>query len=349
MQLMQKKTRTPIGIDVAGRSIHAMQLMGEKGEWQVSAAAAIGRSRPGQPMDETEAGRLKSVLSRQGFKGEDIVLAVPPAQLLTNILDLPPRISGAPVDQIARTEVGRMYDRSPGSFEMSSWDLPTPARARKGSQTMVAACGHAEADAYLDIFEGRGLSVTAFEAEACALFRALSPLLSGSEGVSAVLQIGWDAGLLLLMQSGTVVYQRDLPEVGIGRLHSAMTGQLGLDVEMADYVLETVGFNPEESEWQVRADVVSKLAAHFMAAIEELRVSLSYAAHQYAGSGVERLLLVGEGASIPGLGEHMSGQLSVGVRPVRLADIATCPDEGLADPNATNMTKAVWLARFFSE
>ena len=349
MQLMRRKTRTPIGIDIGGRSIHAVQLVRAGSVWAVHAATAIGRNRPEQLIDATEVERLRDLLRRQGFIGRDISLAVPPSQLLTNILDLPPRGSGAPVDQIARMEVGRMHDRAPDSFEMACWDLPTPARAKKGSQTMVAACGHAEADAYLDVFESKDLNVTAFDVEACALSRALNPLLAKSVGISGVLQLGWESGLLLLFHGDVVVYQRDLREAGIGQLHSAMTGQLGLDVEMADYVMEAVGFGAGGDDWEVRADVVSKMTAHFMAVADELRVSLSYAAHQYPGSDVEQLLLVGEGASVPGLAEQLAGQLSMDVRAVRLEDLVSCPDGSMVDPEVTHMTKAIGLARFFDE
>ncbi len=350
MKLIRRQVRTPIGIDVSGRYIHAVQLRQTATGWCATATADLERSRPGQPMDGGEVARLEDVLARQGFVGSDAVLAVPPDQLLTNILELPPHESGAPVDQIARIEIGRMHDRQPDSFEMASWLLPAPARARKGSApTMVAACGHAEADAYLDLFERQGLNIMALDVEACAFARALNPLLEKTAAMSAVLKLGWSSGLLLLLHGGVVVYQRDLPEAGLGRLHKAMVEQLGLDAEMADYVMESVGFASDEEDWKARGDLVSKLATHFRAAAEEVQVSLSYAAHQYPTSGVEQLLLVGAGAGIPGLSEHMAASLSAEVETVRLAQVVECPADSMIDGEATGLTKAVGLAKFFSE
>ena len=349
MHLMRRQVRTPVGIDPAGRSFHAVQLSRTRSAWSVGAVAALRRAHPGRPMDALEAARLRDVLGRQGFHGRDVVLSVPPEHLLTNILDLPPRGSGAPVDQIARMEIARMYDRDPRALEMACWNLPTPARGKKAPPTMVAACGHNEADAFLDLFEGQGLNVTALDVEACALSRALGPLLSRAEGMSAVLQLGWGTGLLLLLHGGVVVYQRDLPEAGVGRLHDAMTGQIGLDEEMADHVLEAVGFGSGGDDWSVRADLVSRMTSHFRAVVEEVRVSLSYAAHQYPDSSVEQLLLVGEGASLPGLDGHVASLLDVDVQVVRLGQLVECPTGQAIDADATHMTKAVGLARFFDE
>ncbi len=353
MRWTTRTRRSPIGADVGGRFLRAVQLLPGPGSWQVAAAARLVRSRPAQPLDGQEVRRFRDVLFRQGFAGRDVVLAVPPEMLLTNILELPPRSSGAPVEQIARAELARMHARPANSFEMGCWDLPVPARAKKGAPVMVAACGHAEADAYLDVFEGEALRVVGLEAEASAVARALRGAAGLGGGMTAVLELGWGCGLLLLLHGGTVVYQRSLTEAGLARVHRALTGQLGLDEETADFVLGGEKPSPPEGEgpgaWRVRADVQSKLASYFRRLRDELQASLSYALHQYPDAPVQRLVLLGAGARLGGLSEFMASAVSAEVRTIGLGDVARAPAGLAVGGDAPDMVKCVGLARFLEE
>ena len=137
--------RSSIGVEIGNRQIAAVQLDGS-GRRVLAAAMVARKAGPaGEAAAETEAPsdipreasgafgseeahRLESVLYRQGFTGNQIVLAVPDGKLMTAVLELPSRASGAPVDQLARVELGRLHKRDPGEFEMGCWDVPRPAR-----------------------------------------------------------------------------------------------------------------------------------------------------------------------------------------------------------------------------
>lgn len=217
---------------------------------------------------------------------------------------------------------------------------------------MAAACGHDDADAFLDVFEAAGLSVVAMEAEVCSLGRALAPLLAQAAGITAVLQLEWSSALVVLLYGDVVVYQRTLTEAGTGRLHAALTESLGLDGEVAEYAIEGVGLASDQEpsgDWQLRTDVHSKVSSHFRRVVEELKVSLSYAVHQYPDAAVDALLLTGEAAAVPDLTEFMSSLVSAKVPVVRLADLAQCPPKLPIGPDAADFTKAVGLARFLAE
>jgi Tfp pilus assembly PilM family ATPase len=56
--------------------------------------------------------------------------------------------------------------------------------------------------------------------------------------------------------------------------------------------------------------------------VQELKVSLTYAQHQYHETAVSRLLLVGGGACIPGVAAHLSKTLGVESRTAAPADTA---------------------------
>src|SRR5687768_2050813 len=113
MSRLVKGPRSPIGIDVGGRAVKAVQLQRGPAGWRVAAAAAVPRvpaerkhagtptapaaaAAPGDaapaPADQgmaaitapsaAELNRLYDTLERQGFAGRQVVLAVPDARLL---------------------------------------------------------------------------------------------------------------------------------------------------------------------------------------------------------------------------------------------------------------------------
>src|SRR5258707_880189 len=104
------------------------------------------------------------------------MLTVPSADLMTGMLELPPRAPGMPFDQIARLEFARVNKCEPAGFELACWDLPQPARAGKGTNLMAVGYAHSAGEKFLDLVESAGINAVGMESAACALVRACTPL-----------------------------------------------------------------------------------------------------------------------------------------------------------------------------
>lgn len=81
-------SRSPIGIDVSGRFMNAVQLTRHGRGWRIDAASSVPRSDAAMPLTVEELSRLASMLYRQGFRGGGIVMAVPTERLVTGMLEL---------------------------------------------------------------------------------------------------------------------------------------------------------------------------------------------------------------------------------------------------------------------
>jgi len=369
--------RTPVGVDVGARSIKAVQLRPlSGGRWAVAASASIPRSaaedaavagaQPAAvtaPLATGEVERLHDVLRRQGFGGSGVVLAIPSSRLLSASLELPPRSSNAPVDSIARAEFARAHKlplEAP-NFEFAHWELPAAARGGRTSQALAVGCTHADADAVLRPFDEDGLDVVALDVEAWALARACGSLAAPPGRVTALLDMGWNACRLVVVHHRTVCYTRLLTDAALRHLHRAVGQHLGLEPEVARHVLEDAALwaaghggdapgdaagergGESANESSPAVDVRRIVWAHFDAMIAELRTSFSYAAHQYPDAPLQRLLLTGGGAVIPGAAEYLREALGIEARVARPADVAECPAGFAAAP--ASMT-ALGLAMF---
>src|SRR4051794_31126799 len=98
---MSRRQLSAIGIDAGAGAISAVQVSAAgDGRPRIEAAGIVERSEAEGPVgipSLDEARRLADVLYRQGFEGRRVVLAVPDGVLLTALLELPPRGSGAPL------------------------------------------------------------------------------------------------------------------------------------------------------------------------------------------------------------------------------------------------------------
>ncbi|MCG3180425.1 MAG: hypothetical protein BIFFINMI_02786 [Phycisphaerae bacterium] len=333
-----------IGLDIGSRSVKAAQMAGG----ELIAAIQVPRMNAGGgALADAEARQVCEMLRRRPFRGRRVATAVPSHQLMTGILELPPRSSGAPIEHLARVELGRRYDAEPSQFEADCWDLPSPVRAANRTCVMAVACKRQDAHRLLDDLEPHGLSVTALDVHALALARACRPLLAESGGTGAIMDVGWAASRLVLVHHGTVVYERALPRLGVSAMAALMAAQVGVETVKGEELLASEGLagRPGQADNdgavtlqdEETPDVTEAMAA-------EVRTPLSYLSSQYSDATVRQVVLVGGGALTPGLAARLSERLGLAVVSPGLESLCECDPELSAMGPA--MAVAIGLARY---
>jgi Tfp pilus assembly PilM family ATPase len=322
MRRFGTQSRSPIGLDIGPRTIAAAQLVTGRGGLRLDAAAKLDRPAGAEVvLTAEEAGRVAQVLRRQGFVGRQFVLAIPEQRLLSAMLELPPRSSGAPLEQLARMEMSRANRLEPGGFEMACWEVPGPARAAAGTHMMAVACRHADADELIGGMEPAGLHIAALDARAWAIARACQPALEASETTAAVLDMTENAALLAIVHDGAPAYERLLSDGALERLRDAIRAKLGMDSEVADHLFERMGLrSASEADDDVSRGAAALLSEHLEALATELRTALAYAEHRFSAE-IRRVLVQGSGAAIPGVPERLSELLGIPAQALSPADI----------------------------
>ncbi|WP_428937609.1 pilus assembly protein PilM [Fontivita pretiosa] len=356
MNLMRRmlgiRSPGPIGVDLGSHSVKAVQLApAGEGRWRVHAAARLPLPVPNHPFDVHTVRNLRDVFERHGFVGHDLVVAAPARHLLSDVLEVPPPQSGAPIGQIARAELARNAKIDDDAFELAWWDLPAPSRGGAGANTsvMAVALRHDRADELLDPFEQEDFRVVAIDPQAMALARACRLHSEHTPGsVSAILDIGFGSVLLVLVRDECVIYQRRLPDAATGMLVRWLADQFSLADDEAQYVLEQIGISvPSAAELAPPAQasrVRDLVQRHLEQMIVELEQAFGYVAHRYADTSVGRLLVCGGGATIAGLVAYLQNRLGLPVQPLSPKDLVECTDA--APGNSPAMTMATGLALY---
>lgn len=348
MGWLHRRTNTPIGIDLDGRTIRAVQLSGSPQGWCLQAIATLRRQQSNVPVSPEEIAALVRMFPQNGFTGNEVVLALPADKLISAILDLPPCSSGAPVEQIARAELARMHECDPRVIEMASWALPQPTRAGKSTPTMVCACTYSDAEGLIKLLERCGQHVVAIDTRSRALARACTPVLIDPNAITAIVELGWDWAYVVAMHGALVAYDRALSEAGLEKLVEALLAKSSLDRPAADALLREVTLNPENAnrERSKRArKPATRVEMHFDMVGDELSAPLSYLANQYPDTPVREVVLTGPCATIQGLAEYMAARLGIDVRVITPQHLVDVP-ETLSEPVDSGAIVATGLAQY---
>lgn len=337
-----------IGIDLGARQVKLVQARPQADGWRLDAVASFPRRQPAPRLDDQEVQNLLGVLERQNFRGNQVVLAVPTETLMSSVLDLPVASETAPIDQIARMEIARLFKLEPNTIEVASWKLPAATRSANATRVMATACAHPQADELLRVFDAAGLDVVAMEAASCSIARSCEKPLANSTGLCGVLDLGWQSTQLVVLYQNTIIYERVIPNGGVVSLLKAISKQTGLDEPLVNHWIThtaqtepgpggTAGV-PDPSRWAAVVDDYTQSIA------DELSKSFTYASHQYQGAAIDQAVLVGGGAGLPLVARSLEKACSFKLTPARLADLIHCPDDLSEYAGSTAFSKALGLA-----
>jgi|SRR5581483_671257 len=334
-----------IGLDLGSRSIKAMQVSRARKKARIEATAIVPYATEERAIDAACVRRIRDVLTRQGFRGNRLVICAPADRLHVELLDLPPRTSGAPVDQLARAEMMRMCKLEGSNFELATWDLPAPTRGGTGTAVMGVALPHSDTLQMFNTFEAEGLCVEAIDVQACAVARACASRQHATE-LSAVLDLGFNHAALWFIRDGVVVFQRTFTDCGTTNVLSELTKRLSVDADVAEHLLTHSGSELTGRSAPQAATVQTQIARYADSLAEELESSFAYINHRYNDSQPSTLLAIGGGAIAGGLRDALSTRLNLQVEalsPMTLAECAPATLERCANPL---LTTALGLALY---
>lgn len=319
--------RTPIGVDLAGRMVRAMQCAVRRGA-PPRVMACVQAPRPGHAVrslapSADDADLIAGLIERGGFEGSTVILGIPRDFTMCVALELPPRSSGAPLEQIARLELARANRLEPEAFEMALWEVPPPLRAGDGTHAIAVGLPPANVEPLLDALEAHGLEVLALDCRATALHRAAFPLLA-SDGLTCLIDASWEGLTVIVSLKQTIVVERFVEAAAWANVCGNMERRAGLAAEALAGTLARAASGEEALPPRVR----SLLTEYVDAVVPEVSRSVSYAAHRYPEVQLRRVLVSGDGAVSPGIFERLSTSLSALAQPLQLSHIAMLPPAG---------------------
>ncbi|MCC7390268.1 MAG: pilus assembly protein PilM [Phycisphaerales bacterium] len=319
MSTLHPRPRTHIGVDIGAARIKVAQLARGQAGWRLVAAASIDRAAHGPIPTEAEVQRVADVIYGAGFCGASVVVGAPRGQLHSAVLELPPRSSGAPIEQICEAETARMFRLSPGSYEMYAWEMPTCSERSTATQMTVSALEAAHAEELVRPFQDAGLTVDAIDLAGEALARACATQCVHDGELTALVDVGWSGVDLVVYRAGEPVYERWLAGRGLARVAESISRALAVEAGAAQLLLRRVGLRrvgTDQADPVALARLTSLTREYAEQLLNQVLGSVVYVLDRFHGEAVTRVRLTGGGAAVPDLAGYMTELSSLDVRSI---------------------------------
>ena len=313
---------SPVGVLIAGDRLSAAQLERTPGGPVLHAAASLELGRPWNAL-LAEPRRFGQMLKRfwreQGFGRREVVAAMPQEQLKVFTMDY----NGAPGQSDAEAIATELKERLKGKTAGLVVDF-VPVRQTEGErskQAVVATASRDDVTAFLDLLEQAGLRVQALDISSMALRRIVSWTNQGraaDEHSALVIDIGWASSELMIVSGRRLMLDRSI-DFGEQHMVSRVARALELPEVAAKRLITEHAFRAAPGGQPPEFDVALReiLGAELVALRGEVTKTLDYAASKTRGIGVDKVLVVGALAAIPGIAQFLAGALG---KPVELLD-----------------------------
>lgn len=303
-----------IGVDITKRGIHLAQPINPSDPTSPVRTAFAPRAPDATPDHDAEL--VAGLLDRRDFVSRRVVIAAPGESAISAVLDLPPRSSAAPVDQLAAIELARTHKLDPKTLSIATWQLPIPTRAGEPAKHMAVALPSAAGERLVAAFEAQGLFVESIDARALAMARALTPRPDDEGCIIPILCADWHRATLTAVFQGEVFYERALETARFRALDAAVKSTAIDSPAIIDEMLagtRSDGSALEPTLAQLASSLTPLVISHAAELVDQLRLSLAYVAQLMPQAGLSRIELMGELACVPTLGQSIADALQLEV------------------------------------
>jgi type IV pilus assembly protein PilM len=318
MALFGKKTL--VGIDVGHATIKAVQLERSALGWKVTRAGTIATPphsvKDGIVVEPDSVGQaIRDLLKDAGIHATAATVAVAGAQVVVRPVRMP-KMPEATLRKSIKFEASRYVPSSVEDSYIEFEILGTVDEAQM--DVMVVAAPKEVVQSRLNALEYAGLEVEAVDVEAFAAYRALIEANQDedwSQSTIALVDIGSASTNMSVIQHGAFAMNRSITQGGHA-LTEALINYFKISEEDAEAGKAQLDLTELISEDQPKENPPLRvIQPHVDELVREVRRSLNYYQSQQSegtqGRQVNKIILTGGGAKLPGLVAYFQHKLQV--------------------------------------
>lgn len=337
-----------VGLDLGSHTIKAVQL--EKGKEGKHRLVAFGQTlSPARSLaSDSEidfaayAKALDQFFRESNFTTRSVVTALPESQIFTRVITLPP-LSEKELQDAMKWEAEQYL---PVPLKDVSLDYQVleemTTSGKKGTlSVLLVAAPLTLVKKYLKILGEAKLSSLGLETETIAAARSL--VGTDPHGLTSLLtNIGATTTDISIISRGKIRFTRSIPTGGEA-LARSVAEKLGFEMGRAEEYKRSYGLEEELLEGKVMAAI----KPIFDVVVSEIKRSLSYYASYQPQDRIERVVLGGGTANLPGILVYLAAALNTEVQlgdPWKMIDLAKEHDRKEMEDIGPRFAVAVGLA-----
>jgi len=324
----QKTPQTFLGIDIGTSAIRVVELSkhGEQAKLEnygqlsipIHSPLYFGKMYKGKLLFSTKrlAEMLKEVLAKSRIKSQEAFFAIPDFSTLFATFELPP-MKREEIPEAVRFEARKRVPL-PITEVTIDWlviEGGLTEREKENVRVLLVVVPNRIIDRYIEIAELCGLKLGGMEAEVFSLQRALAQYESG---VLCLIDIGMQSTTCNLIDNHILRSSHSFNIAGAD-FTERVSGGLGFEYEKAEAVKANQGILPGEYDLKT---ILLPILNSMLTEIKEM----AGAFYSQSGKEVEKYIVAGSTAAMPGLQEYFEESLG---RPVS----AGFPFKGMVYPS----------------
>ncbi|WP_198969530.1 pilus assembly protein PilM [Xylophilus sp. ASV27] len=310
--LFNRQATPLLGIDVSSSSVKLVELGRDKGgRWSLERCAIEPLER-GLIVDgniekfDEVAEALRRLVKKSGTRTRNVAMALPTSAVITRKIILPDGLSEPELEVQVESEASQYI---PFSLDEVSLDFCVigPSTGSLGDvEVLIAASRREKVQDRQGLAEAAGLKPVILDIESHAARLAADRLIGAlpKQGVNAMValfKVGGAASTLQVIRNEEVLYERE-QAFGGAQLTQIIVRQYGFSPEEAESKKRNAEL-PDDYETAVLRPFVDGMAAEIGRSLQFFFTSTPY-------NHVDRILLSGGSASLPGLTEAVTRQSS---------------------------------------
>lgn len=298
------------GLDIGTSLIRVVQLSGsgpvkalnKYGSIEIAGNISLSDAKP----DQTKlADAIKHLVSSSGIGTRNVAVGIPPNRVFTTVVDME-RLS-AP--ELAKTIKYQADSIIPTPLAESKIDWAPLGDSPKGAskiEVLLSSVNNAYVESRLDMLEGAGFNVIAFEPDTFALVRSL--IATDINTPQMVLDIGTASTDLVVAMKGAPRLTRSIP-VGADTILKAAVHGLNIDPNQAAQFLYKFGLSKDKLEGQVYNAIIGTIDN----LTSEIEKSIKFFQTRYPNIAIDRIIVTGGASTLPEFPLHIANKFGINV------------------------------------
>lgn len=259
------------------------------------------------------------VNNARGLKSTNVVVAVPEASIFTQLITVP-KVEEAKLEETVRWEA-KKYIHIPIDEVRLDWIFlgERSVDNRAYLDLFIIAAPNVLVDRFISVLSSSGLEAIAIETESVATTRAIWNGLEGKDTTpTMILDFGAESTDMSVIQGGSLLFSQSMA-TGSDALTKAIASTFNLEMQQAEQYKINYGLDDS----QVEGKIANAIKPIVQVIVSEVSKTLDFFRSRFPNSTPRKLLIVGDGAQLPGLMQYLTEGLGL--------------ETGIADPFA-NLT-----------
>ncbi len=251
------------------------------------------------------AGIIKELVGQSKVTTRNVAVGLPSQRVFTAVVDIE-RLSKAELEKTIHYQADTLIP-TPLDESKIDWALlgDSPQDTNK-VEILLSSVANDFIESRLDMLEGIGLNVIAFEPDAVALARAIIP--SDATGAQMVIDMGSMASDLVISLNGGPRLTRSIP-TGTDTILKAAIQNLNIDDKQAEQFVYKFGLSKDKLEGQIYNAIIGTVEV----LIGEIEKSIKFFQSRYPAVPLDRIIVTGGASTLPEFPLFLANKFAINV------------------------------------